>query len=49
MKDRTHLDTHAATVADWVSQRTGESIPASLYAETLSTAEAIITAARDVD
>jgi hypothetical protein len=36
----------ASSVADWVFKRTGEAIPADLYAETLSTAEAISTAAR---
>ena len=37
---------NAASVADWVYKRTGETIPDDLYAETLSTAEAISTAAR---
>jgi len=37
---------NAASVADWAFKRTGEVIPADLYAETLSTAEAISTAAR---
>lgn len=39
-------ETDAAAVADWVRQQTGESLPVELYAESLTTAEAIITACR---
>ena len=46
MNTKTDFHTFGTAVAEWVAERTGEPIPASACAETLSTAEAIITACR---
>ena len=46
MNTKTDFHTFGTAVAEWVAERTGEPIPASMCAETLSTAEAIITACR---
>lgn len=46
MDTKTDFQHFGAAVAAWVTERTGEPIPASACAETLSTAEAIITACR---
>lgn len=45
-QSKTNHETDAAAVAEWVYQQTGESLPVSQYAESLTTAEAIITACR---
>lgn len=43
-QSKTNYETDAADLAEWVCQQTGESLPASLYAETLTTAAEIIGA-----
>ena len=47
MDTKTDFQRFGASVAAWVAERTGEPIPASACADTLATAEAIITACRD--
>ena len=44
MKTKTDFQDFGETTAVWVAERTGELMPASLCAETLETAEAIISA-----
>ena len=46
MNTKTDFQAFGAAVAAWVAERTGEPVTASMCAETLSTAEAIITACR---
>lgn len=46
MDNKTDFQIDAEAVAAWVYQQTGESLPVELYAESLTTAEAIITVCR---
>ena len=46
MKTKTDFQAFGAAVAAWIAERTGEPVSASACAETLTTGEAIITAAR---
>ena len=46
MSTKTDFQAFGSTVAAWVAERTGEPISASVCAETLATAETIVTASR---
>lgn len=46
MNNKTDFQNDAEDLAAWVCQQTGESLPVELYAETLTTAEAIISVCR---